>query len=77
MNTYDLSLMQQSKYIDMLFTYKSDNDYNIGDIVIVPFGIGNKVIEGIIIYKNKSEITNKTKEIISALEHTYSLTQKQ
>ncbi|MGP1411908.1 MAG: replication restart helicase PriA [Peptoanaerobacter stomatis] len=77
MNTYDLSLIQQSKYIDMLFTYKSDNDYNIGDIVIVPFGIGNKVIEGIIIYKNKSEVTNKTKEIISALEHTYSLTQKQ
>ena len=73
MNTYDISLMQHSKYTDNLYTYKSENDYNIGDIVVVPFGMGNKVIEGIIIQKNKSIISDKTKDILYKLENTYSL----
>ena len=77
MNTYDISLMQHSKYTDNLYTYKSENDYNIGDIVVVPFGMGNKVIEGIIIQKNKSIISYKTKDILYKLENTYSLNNMQ
>lgn len=73
MNTYDLSLIQNSKYVDNLYTYKSENDYNVGDIVQVGFGMGNKIVEGIIVQKNVSSITSKTKSIISSLDDNYSL----
>ena len=44
MNTYDLSLMQNSKYIDNLYTYKSEEEFDIGDIVLVDFGMGKKIV---------------------------------
>ena len=73
MNTYDLSLMQNSKYIDNLYTYKSEEEFDIGDIVLVDFGMGKKIVEGIVVRKNHSPSNSKTKEIISRLENTYSL----
>lgn len=73
MNTYDLSLMQNSKYIDNLYTYKSEEEFDIGDIVLVDFGMGKKIVEGIVVRKNHSPLNPKTKEIISGLENTYSL----
>ena len=77
MNTYDLSLMQNSKYIDNLYTYKSDDEFEIGDIVLVDFGIGKKIVEGIVVGKNHTLANSKTKEIISRLENTYSLNKVQ
>lgn len=77
MNTYDLALIQNSKYIDMLFTYKSDEDFCIGDILMVNFGLGNKLVEGIVVYKNKSDVAKNTKTVISKLENTYSLNKSQ
>ena len=77
MNTYDLSLMQNSKYIDNLYTYKSDDEFEIGDIVLVDFGIGKKIVEGIVVRKNHTLANSKTKEIISRLENTYSLNKVQ
>lgn len=73
MNTYDLSLMQNSKYIDNLYTYKSEEEFDIGDIVLVDFGMGKKIVEGIVVRKNHNPSNPKTKEIISRLENTYSL----
>lgn len=73
MNTYDLSLMQNSKYIDNLYTYKSEEEFDIGDIVLVDFGMGKKIVEGIVVRKNHSPSNSKTKDIISRLENTYSL----
>ena len=73
MNTYDLSLMQNSKYIDNLYTYMSEEEFDIGDIVLVDFGIGKKIVEGIVVRKNHSPTNTKTKQIISGLENTYSL----
>lgn len=77
MNTYDLSLMQNSKYIDNLYTYKSDDEFEIGDIVLVDFGMGKKIVEGIVVRKNHTLANSKTKEIISRLENTYSLNKVQ
>lgn len=77
MNTYDLSLMQNSKYIDNLYTYKSDDEFEIGDIVLVDFGMGKKIVEGIVVRKNHTSANSKTKEIISRLENTYSLNKVQ
>ena len=77
MNTYDLSLMQNSKYIDNLYTYKSDEEFEIGDIVLVDFGMGKKIVEGIVVRKNHTLANSKTKEIISRLENTYSLSKVQ
>ena len=77
MNTYDLSLMQNSKYIDNLYTYKSDDEFEIGDIVLVDFGMGKKIFEGIVVRKNHTSANSKTKEIISRLENTYSLNKVQ
>lgn len=61
-------------YSDKLYSYKSDYDYKVGDIVIVPRGFNNEEVEAKIVnivYYNESEILypyNKLKEIIRYVE---------
>lgn len=57
----EVVLNQKSKYIDKLFSYETDLPVKPGDLVIVPFGRGNKAAEAIII---------KTETLDSAQEHT-------
>ena len=72
----DLILRTKGKFADMLFTYEVPShlltDIRIGHRVSVPFGRGNKPIEGIVVELKKSiqedtEIS-KIKEIIDILD---------
>lgn len=56
----EVVLDQKSKYIDKLFSYETNLPVKPGDIVIVPFGRGNKAAEAIVI---------KTKDIEEAGEN--------
>lgn len=72
---YDLSLDNRSRYVDNLFSYKTEQTYNIGDVVLVPFGMANKTVAGVIIRQNTSlQPSNKIKSIISKLDDAQDLT---
>lgn len=80
MKAYKISLFQTSKYIDNLYTYISNEIYEIGSIILVPFGKGNKVYKGIVIEKiDYQKIENKSslKEIIRQDEDSFSLSEKE
>ncbi|MBP2026636.1 primosomal protein N' (replication factor Y) [Acetoanaerobium pronyense] len=59
-------LDQKSRYIDKLFTYKTDLEIKVGMQVSVPFGKGNKTFKGLIIeLEPMNEDEENIKEIIS------------
>lgn len=77
MIAYQVCLFQMSKYIDNLYTYISDKEYSVGDIVAVPFGRGNKIYDSIIIKitdYDKIKNKEKLKEIVRKNHDQFSLT---
>lgn len=78
MNYYKISLLQPSKHIDRLYSYSFKNKIDIGKIVLVPFGRGNKLICGIIIGEDENpENLDKIKEIIRIKDEEYSLSKSE
>lgn len=61
-------------YGDRLYSYKSDHDYKIGDVVLVPRGWYNEEVEARVVnieYYNEDETPypyNELKEIIGYVE---------
>lgn len=78
MHFYQVSLFQYSKYIDNLYSYVSKEIFDIGNVVIVPFGKGNKILKGIIVEKDeKKNESIELKEIISLDNDSFFLSIKQ
>ncbi len=64
-------LIQKSRYIDKKFTYKTKEEICVGQLVSVPFGRGNKLLEAIIVeIKPKELIKENIKEIAEIGEKT-------
>ncbi len=64
-------LIQKSRYIDKKFTYKTRKEIFIGQLVQVPFGRGNKLLEAIIVdIKFSDLIQDNIKEIAEIGEMT-------
>jgi len=67
-------LIQKSRYIDKKFTYKTNLEVSLGQIVYVPFGRGNKLLEAIVVeikdIKPADDSENKLKQIITIGEKT-------
>lgn len=73
---YDVALDNKSRYVDALFTYKSDSDLKIGDVVLVPFGMANKETIAIVVREHDGEkAIPRLKSIIMKIENAQDLTQ--
>lgn len=67
-NTAKVIINNPSKAVDKAFSYLYDEKPEIGSHVLIPFGRGNKLIDGLVIGFGKEEESDKLKHINSVLE---------
>ena len=69
----NVAVNNKSKYIDDLFTYKTDEDVKVGDLVLVPFGTHNKEKPGIVcqIIESPGCPDEKIKSALAVTEQSY------
>lgn len=73
---YQILLDQKSRYIDRLYSYSYSEKLDIGTMVEVPFGKGNKLYEGVVVSEESGSEQVELKRILRILEKPSSLNAK-
>ena len=70
--TAQIIINNPSKAVDKAFSYMYEGDLCVGDHVLVPFGKGNKITDGVVVGFEKNEQTDKLKCVAQVLENALS-----
>lgn len=65
---YNIIIKSKTSFLDRLFTYKYDDELEIGTRVVIPFGQSNSKSIGLIVSIFEGEIDFKAKEIFEVLD---------